>query len=86
MSDAGGNFVSEKFKEFCRNLNIEQAISSSCHHKCNGHIEVCIKFIRRIQMKCFDTNADTYLVLLQVRSTQHRLGYPVPQHYYSTAL
>ena len=32
MSDSGGNLVSNKFKTFCRNLNIEQAFSSSYHH------------------------------------------------------
>ena len=29
MSDVGGNFISEKFKEFSINWNIEQAVSSS---------------------------------------------------------
>ena len=28
MSGAGGNFISDKFKRFCKNLNIEQAVSS----------------------------------------------------------
>ena len=26
MSDAGGNFISEKFKNFCNSLNIKQAV------------------------------------------------------------
>ena len=29
MSDADGNFISDKFKRVCQNLNIEQAVSSS---------------------------------------------------------
>ena len=29
MSDAGSNFISEKFKNFCKSLNIKQAVSSS---------------------------------------------------------
>ena len=33
MSDAGGNFISEKFRNFGRNLNTEQAVSSSYHHQ-----------------------------------------------------
>ena len=32
MSDAGGNFISEKLKNFCNSLNIEQAISSLFQH------------------------------------------------------
>ena len=39
MLDAGGNFVSEKIKDFCRNLNIEEAVSSSYHHQSNGQVE-----------------------------------------------
>ena len=35
MSDAGTNFVSEKFKSFCRSINIEQAMSSLYHHQSN---------------------------------------------------
>ena len=36
MSDAGTNFISEKFKRFCSRLNIEQAVSSAHHHQNNG--------------------------------------------------
>ena len=36
MSDSGGNFVSGKFKTFCKSLNIEQAFSSSYHFQSNG--------------------------------------------------
>ena len=31
-SDVGGNFISDKFKQFCKNMNIEQATSSSSYH------------------------------------------------------
>ena len=46
MSDAGSNSISDKFKRFCQNLNIEQVVSSSYHHQSNGQVEVCIKFIK----------------------------------------
>ena len=46
MADAGGNFVSEKFKEFCRNLNIEQAVSSTYDHQSNEQVDACIKIIK----------------------------------------
>ena len=58
MSDAGSNFISEKFKQFCNSLNIEQAVSSSYHHQSNGQLEACIKFI-----KCPIINAQTQLVI-----------------------
>ena len=40
MSDSGGNFVSDKFKTFCKSLNIEQAFSSSYHHQSNGQVKL----------------------------------------------
>ena len=38
MSHAGDNFISDKFKTFCRNLNTEQAVLSSYHHQSNGQV------------------------------------------------
>ena len=46
MSDTGTNFVSDKFRQFCSRLNIEQAVSSVYHHQINGQVEACIKFIK----------------------------------------
>ena len=45
MSDSSSNFISDKFKTFCKNLNIVQALSSSYHHQSNGQVEACIKFL-----------------------------------------
>ena len=36
MSYSGRNFISDKFKTFCRSHNIEQAFTSSYHHQRNG--------------------------------------------------
>ena len=58
MSDAGSNFVSEKFRSFCSSLNIEQAVSSLYHHQSNRQVEACIKFI-----KCTIKNAQTLVVM-----------------------
>ena len=69
MSDVGSNFISEKFKEFYKNLNIEQAALLSYHHQCIGQVEACIRFTNWMLKKWFDTNADVNLALLQVRST-----------------
>ena len=76
MSDTGGSFVSEKFKEFCRNLKIEQAVSSS-YYILQGQ-KACIKFIKQILKKYSETNSDMYLALLQMRSTPARPGLPSP--------
>ena len=46
MSDVGKNFVSEKFRHFCKSINIEQAVLSAYHHQSNGQVKSCIKFIK----------------------------------------
>ena len=53
MSDAVGNFISEKFTNICNSLNIEQAVSLSYHHHSNRQVEACIKFIKCTMEKCF---------------------------------
>ena len=68
MSDAGGNFISEKFEKFCQKLNIEHAALSSYHHQSNGKVEACIKHLKCTMKKCHDTKSDIHLVLLQVRT------------------
>ena len=39
MSDAGTNFVADRFQQFCKLINIEQAISSVYHHQSSGQVE-----------------------------------------------
>ena len=38
MSNTGTNFVSDKFHQFCKLVNIEQATSSMNHHQSNGQV------------------------------------------------
>ena len=78
MSDAGGNFISEKFKNFCKSLNIEQAISSSYHHQSNGQVEACIKFVKCTLKKCFESRSDPQIALLQIRIRMTPLGQGLP--------
>ena len=66
MSDSGSNFISDKFKTFCKSLNIEQAFSSPYHHHSNGQMEVCIKFLKHTLKKCFDSRSDLHIALLQI--------------------
>ena len=56
MSDMGGNFISNKFRQFCKIISVEQATSSSLyHHQSNKQVEACIKFIQHTMKKCFKT-------------------------------
>ena len=61
MSDVGTNFVSEKFRQFCKSINIEQAVSSAYHHQSNGQVEAYIKFIKCTFKKCAESGRDKTL-------------------------
>ena len=86
MSDAGGNFVSERYKELCRNLNIQQAVSSSYCHQSNRQVDTYIKFIKLTLMKCFQTNADINLGLLQIRTVVDKGDYNHNDQSYRTCM
>ena len=55
MSNAGTNFISDTFWQFCKSINVEQAVLSAYHHQSNGQVEACIKFI-----KCMFKNAPSW--------------------------
>ena len=78
MSDAGSNFISEKFKNFCNGLNVEQAVSSSYHNQINITVEACIKFMKHSMIKFFDSGSDIHTALLQIRLTPLGQGLPCP--------
>ena len=66
MSDTGGSFISEKFKNLCKSLNIEQAVSLPYYHQSNGQVEACIKFVKHILKKSFDSRTNPHMALLQI--------------------
>ena len=61
VSDSGGNFVSDKFRTFCKSLNLQQAFSSSYHHQSNGQVKACIKFVKHTLKKCLDSKGDPHI-------------------------
>ena len=78
MSDMGTNFVSDKFHQFCKSVNIEQATSSVYHHQSNGQVEGCIKFIKCMFKKCADSGSDIDMALLQIQMMALGHGLPSP--------
>ena len=44
-------------------------MTSSYHHKSNGQVEACIKFVKYMIKKCRETDDDVHFALLQVRLT-----------------
>ena len=51
MYDSGGNFISDKFRQFCKCMHIEQVKSSSYHHQSNSQVEACIQFVKHTMKK-----------------------------------
>ena len=78
MSEAGCNFISEKFINFCNSHNIKQAVLSLYQYQSNGQVETCIKFIKCTIKKCADSGSDVHMALLQIRATPLGQGLPSP--------
>ena len=76
MSDAGTNFISEKFQRFCSRLNIKHAVLSMYHHQTNGQVKACIQFIKCTLKGCVDSGGDIHLALLQIHTTPLGQGLP----------
>ena len=64
MSDSGDNFISEKFKNFCKSPNIELAVSLSYHHESNRQVEACIKSVKCTLKIFFDSRTDPHIALM----------------------
>ena len=69
MSDAGTNFVSENFCQFCKTINVEQVVSSAYHHQSNGQVKACIKFINCMFKKCANSGGEINMAILQICTT-----------------
>ena len=78
MSDAGTNFVSDRFQKFCRTISVEQATSSAYHHQSNGQVEACIKCIKQTFKKYAESGRDINMALLQICTTLLGPGLPSP--------
>ena len=63
MSDVGTNFVADKFQQFSKLINVEQAILSAYHHQSNRQVEASIKCMF---MKCADSGRDINMALFQI--------------------
>ena len=76
MSDAGTNFISDRFRKFCKAINVEQATLPAYHHQSNGQVEACIKFIKLTFKKCAESGRDINMALLQIHTTPLGPGLP----------
>ena len=70
MSFEGTNFVSRKFQDFCRCLEIHHVMSSSHDGQNNRQAEACTTFLKQTMKTFLESNTLMHMVLLQVRSLQ----------------
>ena len=78
MSNVGTNFVLDMFWQFCKSINVEQAVLLTQHHQINGQVETCIRFIKCMFKKCSDSGRDINMTLLQICTTLLGQGLPSP--------
>ena len=69
MSDVGTNLVSDRFWQFCKTVNVEQAVSSAYHHQSNRQVEACITLVKCTFKKFTDSGRDINMALLQIHTT-----------------
>ena len=74
MSDVGTNFISDRFRQFCKTINVEQAVSSAYHHQSNGQVKAYIKFIKHTFKKYTNSGRDINVALLQIHTMPLGLG------------
>ena len=78
MSDNGGHYTGESFKNFIRSWNIKHVTSSPHYARSNGFIERHVKHIKPIIRKAKQSKDDIQLALLNVRATPLDANMPSP--------
>ena len=53
------------------NINIKQAVLSSCYKKSNGQVETDINVLKQTLKRYKNTNADPHIVMLMIRSAPY---------------
>ena len=78
MSTVGTNFISDTFQQFCKSINIEQAVLLAYHHQSNEQVKACIKFTKHMFKKCSNLGRDINMALLQICAMPLGQGLPSP--------
>ena len=74
VTDGGPQFTSAEFNKFVEGWGIEHTITSPYHSQSNGKAEAAVKSIKKMMMKCRESNSDQYLALLEFRNTPRQDG------------
>lgn len=69
ISDNGPQLVSQEFKTFCTNWNINHKTCSPGNSQSNGAAEAAVKVAKQFMRKCSMNHEDPYIALLNLRNT-----------------
>ena len=69
VTENGPRFVSRDFLKFSKEWDFERRTSSPHHSQSNGKAKDAVKQAKKIMLKCSKTGLDTFLALLDHRST-----------------
>jgi hypothetical protein len=78
ISDAGTNFISEEFQNWCAAVGVEHESTASYHHSSNGMVERAIQTLKRMWTRCAECNESPWAALLHIRNTPLEAGKPSP--------
>ena len=78
ISDAGTNFISEEFQNWCAAVGVEHESTASYHHSSNGMVERAIQTLKRMWTRCTECNESPWAALLHIRNTPLEAGKPSP--------
>ena len=76
ISGVGTNFISDRFRQFCKTINVEQPVSLAYCHQSNGQVEACIKFVKCTFKKFANSGRDINMAPLQIHTMLLGQGLP----------
>ena len=74
MSDNGPQYASEKFKAFAKSYNFQHLTSSPHYPQSNEKVENCVKTVKMLMKKAYDSKQDVNLVFKAWRNTPNLEG------------
>ncbi len=78
ITDAGTNYTSKPFQDFCKSVGVEHRITSSYHHQSNGKAERMIQTVKCMLNTTMSQCKSPWMALLTLRTTPLGQSLPSP--------
>ncbi len=78
ITDAGINYSSKPFWDFCKFVGVEHRVTSSYHHQSNGKAEQMIQTVKHMLNTTMSQGKSPWMALLTLRTTLLGQGLPSP--------